>query len=253
MITSAHQELKTQIINACLEHLPETKSILLWGSAVTSDFLPTVNDVDVIIEIPADFSQEVVLAERLKALVKATSFCRLDPFIYLTEAKEEALEFIAPFGFYKANAFIPYLIKEQHEVLYGENRLLAKLPQTTLTEALLGILPTVMGSLKRLRMDAEVEGSWSLISVKHKAALFVLIRTVFAFENGAVGSKKESIRFLSKKFPAFESIAKQLWEQLEPTGAALSPEEAPAMETVLAFVKEMEDTLNQAKRRETAH
>jgi predicted nucleotidyltransferase len=253
MLSTAQPDLKTQIVNACLDIFPETKSILLWGSAVTSDFLPTVNDVDVIIEIAADFSQEVVLAERLKTLVQATSFCRLDPFVYLTEAKDEALEFIAPFGFYKANPFIPYLIQKQHEVIFGESLLLASLQPVSLNEALLGILPNVMGSLKRLRMDADVEGSWERIAQKHKASLFVIIRTVFAFEHGGVGSKKESIRYIEKKYPAFESIAKQLWEQVEPKGVVIPPEEAPTVETVLAFVKEMEETLQMAKRRETAH
>lgn len=241
MTTSAHQDLKTQIVKACLDVFPETKSILLWGSAVTSDFLPTVNDVDVIIEIAADFTQEVVLAERLKTLVQATSFCRLDPFIYLTETKEEALEFIAPFGFYKANPFIPYLIQKQHEVLHGQSRLLDKLQPVTLNDALQGILPSVMGSLKRLRMDAGVEPVWAQFAPKHKSSLFVIIRTLFAFEHGGVGSKKESIRFFSKKYPAYESIAKQLWELVEPTGNAIPPEEAPTTETVLAFVKELED------------
>lgn len=246
MFSTAHEDLKTQIVNSCLNIFPETKSILLWGSAVTSDFLPSVNDVDVIIEIAADFTQEVVLAERLKTLVQATSFCRLDPFIYLTETKEEALEFIAPFGFYKANPFIPYLIQNQHEVIYGKDRLLDKLKPVTLNEALLGILPNVMGSLKRLRMDAGVEAVWAQFALKHKASLFVIIRTLFAFEHGGVGSKKESIRFFSKKYPEFETISRQLWEQVEPTGTAIPPEEAPTTETVLAFVKEMEEKFKAA-------
>ncbi len=239
MLSTSHQDLKANIIVACLEIFPEAKCVLLWGGSLTSDFSPAVNDVDVIIEIDLDFSQEVLLAERLKSLIVLTSFCKLDPFVYLTEGKaDEPLEFIAPFGFYKANPFIPYLIQQQHQVIYGQSRLLEKLPPGSLAAALSGIMPAAMGALKRLRMDMQSEGSWTPLAAKHKASLFVVTRTYFAFEQGAIGSKKESLRFLARKFPRFQSVVDQLWMTLEPESK--TPDQEPAVEIVLDFVKTLE-------------
>ena len=239
MFSTAHQDLKTQVVNACLEIFPEATSVILWGGSVTPDFSPAVNDIDVIIEIDLDFSQEVVLAERLKALISITSFCRLDPFVYLTEGNpEEPLEFIAPFGFYKANPFIPYLLQNQHEVVFGQSRLLKRLPEVPLQQALTGILPAAMGALKRLRMDVQSEGAWAPIAAKHKASLFVVLRTYFAYENGGVGSKKESLRFLEKQMPQFTPILNQIWLNLEIDRTP--PKDEPSLELVLDFVKTLE-------------
>ncbi|MBC7533192.1 MAG: hypothetical protein H7318_16605 [Oligoflexus sp.] len=252
MLSTSHPELTTQIVNACLEIFPEAKSVLLWGGIVSPDFSPEINDVDVIIEIDADFSQEVVLAERLKLLVQSSSGYRLDPFVYLTGASEENLEFIAPFGFYKANPFIPYLIQEQHVLAYGKSRLLDKLPRVTLKDALLGIMPTAMGALKRFRMDAQVEQAWAPIAPKHKAGLFVVLRTYFAFEQEGLGSKKEALRFAAKKFPEFQSIVDQLALSIDPKATTVTSE-APKVDTILEFVKVMEDALLASQRRITTH
>lgn len=252
MLSTSHPELTTQIVKACLEIFPEAKSVLLWGGSVTSDFAPEINDVDIIIEIDSDFSQEVVLAERLKSLVQLSAGVRLDPFVYLTQVKEEALEFIAPFGFYKANPFIPYLIQEQHEVIHGKSRLLDKLPKVSLRDALLGIMPTAMGALKRLRMDAQVEQAWAPLAAKHKASLFVVLRTYFAFEQDGVGTKREALTFLTKQFPQFQGLADQLELSIDPK-AETKTLEAPNVDTILDFVKVMEDSLLAAKRRVTAH
>lgn len=252
MLSTSHPELKTQIVDACLEIFPEAKSILFWGGSVTPDFSPTVNDIDVIIEVDSDFTQEIVLAERLKTLVLMAKGYRLDPFLYLTAASDEALEFVAPFGFYKANPFIPYLIRNQHEVAYGQSRLLGKLPPLSLSSALLGILPMAMGALKRLRMDIEVEQAWAPLAAKHRASLFMILRTYFAFEHGSVGSKKEALRFLAQKFPRYQSISDRLLHTLEARPSAAEEPEAPSVDVMLAFVKDMEESLQAAKRRETA-
>ena len=254
MLSTSNEDLKAQLVAQCLEIFPEAQGLLLWGGSVTPDFSPEVNDIDVIIEIDTDFTHEVVLAERLKTLVQGCTFCRLDPFVYLTgSAHEEPLEFIAPFGFYKANPFIPYLIQNQHELIYGQSRLLKKLPVVTLSQALFGILPQVMGALKRLRMDAQVEQTWLPLLSKHKSYFFVIVRTYFAFEQGGVGSKQESLRFLAKKFPKYGSIVDRLNASLQSPSAQPETSDEPSAELVLEFVRDMETSLQAAKQRETVH
>lgn len=252
MQTVEHSQLKSQLSAACLNAFPEARAVLIWGGSATADFQVEYSDVDVVIEIDSDFTQEFELASRLKALVQAVDFCRLDPFIYLTEVKEgEPLEFIAPFGFYKANPFIPHLLQNQHSVLFGESRLLKRLPTISLSEALLAHLPQVLSSMRRLRMDAEIETTLEPIVGKHRASLFVVLRTLYAFNHGKIGSKKAALVDFAERFPAYRLIAQELsvylGEKRELSGEPLTPE------LLLAFAKDMVEALQTAHRRETSH
>ncbi len=252
MQTIEHSQLKSQISAACLRAFPEARAVILWGGAATADFHPEVADVDIIIEIDSDYKQEFILADRLKDFVKSVSFCRLDPFIYLSEVKAtDPLEFIAPFGFYKANPFIPHLIQNQHEVLSGESRLLLRLPTISLSEALLAYLPQVLSSVRRLRMDAEIESSIVPIIGKHRGPLFVMIRTLYAFNKGKIGSKKEALMDFGETYPKYRPIVHELLgylgEKRGPSNDELTPE------LLLAFAQDMVEALQLAHRRETAH
>ena len=252
MQTVDHSQLKSQVSEACLKAFPEARAIILWGGGATPDFQAAVADVDVIIEFDSDFTQESELASRLKALVQSTEFCRLDPFIYLTEVKDgEPLEFIAPFGFYKANPFIPYLIQEQHSVLFGQSRLIKRLPSVSLSAALLAYLPQVLSSMRRLRMDAEVETSFEPLIGKHRASLFVVLRTLYAFNYGKLGSKKEALLDFAERFPPYRPIADQL---------AVSLGEKPLVELqqlspdlLLSLAKDMLEALQEAHQRVSEH
>lgn len=247
-----HQALKSQITAACLEAFPEAKAIVLWGGITTADFQAKSSDVDVIIEIDESLTQEARLAERLKALVQSVKFCHLDPFLYLSKTKEgEPLEFIAPFGFYKANPFIPHLLQNQNEVVRGESLLLGRLKKISLAEALLSYHPQVMASLRRLRMDAEIETAVEPILGKHRAALFVILRTLYAFHKGALGSKKAAIEYFAQRYPRYEALAAFLTQSLE--GENVADAGALTPELVLAFSHDMAEALQAAKNKETAH
>ncbi|MBC7659102.1 MAG: hypothetical protein H7249_05275 [Chitinophagaceae bacterium] len=251
MLSTSHEDLKAQIVTQCRELFPEVKSIVFWGGSVVPGFSKAINDVDVILEIDSEFKQEVVLAERLKTLIQTTSICRLDPFIYLTGSSEsEPLELIAPFGFYKANAFIPYLIQKQHEIAYGKSRLLNRLAPVTLNEALVGFHPQVMGALKRLRMDAQVEPTWAPLLSKHKSYFFMITRTYFAFEHAGVGTKQESLSYLAQKFPRYQNLVEHLDAALEGKQA---PGDEPGSELILDFVRDMEGVMLGAIRQATTH
>ncbi len=251
MLSIEHSELKSQVTAACLDVFPEAQAVVIWGGAATADFDPARSDIDVIIEIDASISQESALSERLKKLVLKTKFCRLDPFLYLTENPSvDPLEFIAPFGFYKANAFIPYMIQNQNEVSFGESRLLPRLPMKTLSSTLFAHLPQVMLSLRRLRMDAQVETSASEIVSKHKPGILVALRTLYAFDQSKIGSKADALAHLIRKFPDYQPLADLL--KLSPEGL-LQASDALTPEGILAFSKDMVEALEAAKRRETVH
>lgn len=246
-----HRELKTLVRDACLKVFPEATCIMLWGGSATVDFDVSHSDVDVIIEIDQDISRENPLAEKLKTLVQNHPKLRLDPFVYTKRSSNtEALEFIAPFGFYKANPFIPYLVQNQHEILEGESELLKRLPHTTLHDAMVAYLPQVIMSLRRLRMDTEVEPDIHSILNKHKASLFTVLRSVYAFDHGKIGSKRTAIEYLSSKYPQYAALAQELSYSLRnergESSAALN------QQLVLAFAEDMAKALEAARRRETS-
>jgi predicted nucleotidyltransferase len=219
MLSDSLSELKSQAKAACLEEFPEAKALVIWGSATTEAFHPKSSDIDIIIEIEADVRQESALSERLKKLVKANSFGRIDPLLYCIEDPQakHPLEFIAPFGFYKANAFIPYMIQAQSEVIFGESRLLARLAKATLANALASHLPQVMLSLRRLRVEAELETEASEVLRKHNHGAHAAIRTLYAFDHGKIGSKPEALAHLTCRFPDYQAIADLLTRGLEGT------------------------------------
>ena len=251
---SADQLLKTQLIKACQDIFPEAKTLLLWGGATTTEFHNLGRDVDVILEIDAEFSSEIQLAVRLKSLVAHCTFCTLDPFLYLTGAVErEELEFIAPFGFYKANPFIPYMIQEQHEVLLGMSKLLPTIKRSSLNEALLEMMPLTLGALKRIKMDTRVEGAWAPVIAKHRTSFALVARTYFALDQERIGSKREAILHLAKKLPAYDLIAQELWKSLNSNEKPSEEAKLPDTELMLDFVNEMESIFQAAKKRLIPH
>ncbi len=229
---AAPSHLKAELITAIRSFFPEVTAALLWGGATRPDYSPEQRDLDVIIELPEGHRRETVLADRLKELIQAFPTVRLDPFLYLMDSAVSPrgeVEFVAPFGFYKANPFIPYMIQEQHELLFGQSLLLTRLPLLTLDQALAAMVPQLRITLRRILMDIEVEGAWAPVLAKHRAALALVARSLYSFEHQAIGSKQEAALSLARAYPQFEALANDLYlaqdlQQAPQQTANLSPE-----------------------------
>lgn len=236
------QTIQTEVTKACLEAFPEAKAVVFWGGVVGADYSPNSSDVDVIIEVEKLAGKEAEQAQRLKLLIQSVENCRLDPFLH--HAGCEPLEFVAPFGFYKANPFIPYYLKTQNAVTHGQSALLEQVKDRTLNEALKAYYPQVMSSLRRLRLDAENEDSVETIVNKNEAALFVIIRTLYSLETGEVASKSKALEYFHRKFPRFENLAGALTELLRDRKAKVADSLSP--ELLLAFSFDMFEALSLA-------
>ncbi len=210
VLNMLEKKFVSKIVKKILEKFPNAMSVVLHSGAAGDDFSPRINDVDLLIVLDGMESTKQI-QKKLKYMCKEfRDELELDPSVTFITGLKNGLRMITWHSSRKAHGMDMYRIK-RGRIIYGKSGVLKEIPEVTIRQALLDVVPHVRDVFIRdIRKGMNKTQNIKRFVKKEADVFYVIVRTIYTIETGKIGSKKNALVYLGRKHQKTSNLAEFL-------------------------------------------
>lgn len=201
------KELLTQVHEA----FPNSLGGIIFGSATTSDFIPGISDIDLIIVLE-DINNFQTLQQQIKNVQDTHKDKHLDISATTIENLQINSSVVTAYGTRNLHGMDRYRIRIEGVMCWGRHDLIKLIPAISFKDALDDVIPHIRKVFIKGLLE-EIQNSKILPSdfLYKKLDIFLVIaRTVASFKKGIIVSKIDSLDYLKSNEEDLSNIVNAL-------------------------------------------